>query len=51
MQRHECNKHNDICINDSIKCLFPSENQGVTRKNHAERSFESKDMGFRILQG
>jgi hypothetical protein len=30
MQRHECNKHNYLCINDSLKFLFPYENQGVT---------------------
>jgi IS30 family transposase len=31
MQRLECNKHNYLCINDSLKFLFPCENQGVTR--------------------
>jgi hypothetical protein len=30
MQRHECNKHNFLCINDSLKFLFPFENLGVT---------------------
>jgi hypothetical protein len=30
MQRHECNKRNYLCINDSLKFLFPCENQGVT---------------------
>jgi hypothetical protein len=30
MQRHECNKHNYLCINDSLKFLFPCENQGGT---------------------
>jgi hypothetical protein len=30
MQRHECNKHNYLCINDSLKFFFPYENQGVT---------------------
>jgi hypothetical protein len=30
MQRHEWNKHNYLCINDSLKFLFPCENQGVT---------------------
>jgi hypothetical protein len=32
MHRHECNKHNYLCINDSLKILFPCENQGVTGK-------------------
>jgi hypothetical protein len=31
MQRHECNKHNYLCINDSLNFLFPCENQGVTK--------------------
>jgi hypothetical protein len=30
MQQHECNKYNYLCINDSLKFLFPCENQGVT---------------------
>jgi hypothetical protein len=30
MQWHECNKHNYLCINVSLKFLFPCENQGVT---------------------
>jgi hypothetical protein len=30
MQRHECSKHNYLCINDSLKFLFPCENQGIT---------------------
>jgi hypothetical protein len=30
MQRLECNKHNYLCINDSLKFLFPCENQGLT---------------------
>jgi hypothetical protein len=30
MQLHECNKYNYLCINDSLKILFPCENQGVT---------------------
>jgi hypothetical protein len=30
MQRHECNKYNYPCTNDSLKFLFPCENQGVT---------------------
>jgi hypothetical protein len=25
MQWHECNKHNYLCINDSLKFLFPCE--------------------------
>jgi hypothetical protein len=29
MQWHECIKHNYLCINDSLKFLFPCENQGV----------------------
>jgi hypothetical protein len=29
MQRHECNKHNYLCMKDSIKFLFPCKNQGV----------------------
>jgi hypothetical protein len=33
MQWHECNKHNYRCINDSLKFLFPYENQGVTKLN------------------
>jgi hypothetical protein len=30
MQRHEYNRHNYLCINDSLKLLFPFENYGVT---------------------
>jgi hypothetical protein len=30
MQCHECNKHNYLCIIDSLKFLFPYENWGVT---------------------
>jgi hypothetical protein len=30
MQQHECNKHNYLCINISLKILFPCKNQGVT---------------------
>jgi hypothetical protein len=36
MQRHECNKHNYLCINDSLKNLFPCENQDVTGKKSNE---------------
>jgi hypothetical protein len=30
MQRHECKKHNYLCINDSLIFFFLCENQGVT---------------------
>jgi hypothetical protein len=33
MQQHECNKHNYLCINDSLNFLLPCENQGVTKSN------------------
>jgi hypothetical protein len=37
MQRHECSKHNYLCINDSLKFLFPCENKGVTQRQAQQR--------------
>jgi hypothetical protein len=40
MQLHECNKHNYLCIKDSLNFLFPCENLGVTAVEVAQPTGE-----------